>query len=224
MSDSKSAQLEQISRPFSNTWQSADRAAMPETVHLDICTHSGDLRIILITTGSPNTTYRVSSHQLSTGSSIFRTLLSESAAFQSHLQQPQTPDDLCDFVVQNHDATALGLVLYCLHMRSNYLPNSVSFNLLLEVTAVCNHYACAAAIHPWARLWMAQWEGHAMDPGYENWIFIAWVFGREEIFKKLSMELIFQGAEAERGGIEIVTQNPRIVTRLDSRVPKKIIG
>ena len=43
---------------------------------------------------------------------------------------------------------------------------------------------------PWVEDWLKGEEVLSLKPGNENWLFIAWVFGRAKIFEDLANHLI----------------------------------
>jgi hypothetical protein len=74
----------------------------------------------------------------------------------------------------------------------------------------------------WDEIWMRPWRERALDPGYENWIFIAWVFDVPDVFGRLSKELIMNGI-VHGGWFSVVRSNAEPV-RLDGRIHEKIIS
>jgi hypothetical protein len=195
----------------------------PKAVHLDVCLYGADLRLRLITPTS-ETAYLVSSRQLSNSSPVFRRLIDQAhpALFQNEYR-PQAAKAFPQLLLSGSDPIAFGIVLYVLHACPNQLPESVSFETLLEVAAVCEKYRCAAAMRLWDEKWMRPWQRLALVPGYENWVFIAWVFGVQDVFGRLSKELIKNGV-FKGGSIGMVIRVDSGEVKLDYRISQDIIG
>jgi len=195
----------------------------PKAVHLDVCLYGADLRLRL-TTPTSETAYLVSSHQLCNNSPVFRNLVAQARHVLSQNEyRPQATKVFPELLLTGSHPIAFGIVLYVLHARPDQLPESVSFETLLEVAAVCEEYRCAAAMRPWDELWIRPWRKHALDPGYENWFFIAWVFGEQYVFRKLSKELIKNGV-LKSGSIGLVIRGYTSEVELDHRISRSIIG
>jgi hypothetical protein len=205
-----------------------------EIVRLEICPY-GDMQIVL-KTAEVYATYLVSSHQLCSASPVFRAMLGPKSSFaeavelrrhQASTSSTNATKDLFEIVVEEHDPVALAAVLYVIHGRPQFLPDEISFENLMEVAIIVDYYDCAEVMQPWDEKWMKQWREYAEKPGYENWLFIAWVFGVQEIFGALTK--IFSRKCIRRDG-EFTVSTAKTGTlfpawkSLDSHIPQRIIG
>jgi len=201
-----------------------------QVINLDICPY-GDMEIVL-TTSTIDATYRVSSHQLCSGSPVFRAMLgpespfSEANELRRHQNSSSTPPDSSSSLFQitaneEHDLTALTTVLYVLHSRAKHIPKSISFENLLEIANICDYYDCGAAMRPWSELWINPLRSLAAQPGKTIWLFISWVFGDQDIFGQMTKRLS-RNAVMVDGEFGVIVDGK--VERLDCHIPQRIIG
>jgi len=122
---------------------------------------------------------------------------------------------------KEHDPTALATVLYLLHGRVEEIPESITFDNLLEIAIICDYYDCAATIRPWDETWMAPHRCLTSKPGYESWLFIAWVFGNQDVFGEMTKYFSRIGVMVDWEFGVIVAGK---VKRLDIHLPQVIIG
>jgi len=201
-----------------------------QVINLDICPY-GDMEIVL-TTSTIDATYRVSSHQLCSGSQFFRAMLgpessfSEANGLRRHQTSSSTTFDSTGSLFQitaneEHDPTALTTVLYVLHGRAKHIPESISFENLLEIAIICDYYDCGATMRPWSELWMNPLRSLASQPGYENWLFISWVFGDQDLFGQMTKRFSRYAVMVD-GEFGVMVDGK--VKRLDCHIPQRIIG
>jgi len=200
----------------------------PRVIHLDICAY-GDLEIAL-TTSDIDVTYRVSSHQLCSGSPFFRAMLgpqssfAEASGLRSHQSSSATELNGSLFRItaeEEHGPTALATVLYVLHGRAENIPESVTFENLFEIAIICDYYDCAATMRPWDEIWMGPLRSLTSKPGYENWLFISWVFEDQDVFGKMTKTFSRNGVMVDGEFGVMVAGN---VKRMDCHLPQGIIG
>jgi hypothetical protein len=155
-------------------------------------TSYGDI-ILIVPAGANTMRLRVSSHVLRAASSVFCTMLGP---------DPE-PGRCCERrkcsigYPYEHDLTeeyphALTVVLLALHCRSKMVPADLTFRNLVELAIVCDKYDCQEGVLPWVETWTAPWKPLMLTSGYEEWLFIAWVFGIKEGFEELSKKLILE--------------------------------
>lgn len=102
-----------------------------------------------------------------------------------------------DFSEDNGEA--LLLLLHIAHLQFNKLPSQLPFNILVAVAVLCDKYDCAGLVKPWLPLWLVNEESQSMEPDHEEWLFIAWVFGREKTFRELAAKLVTEVKISEEG-------------------------
>ncbi|KAI5857258.1 hypothetical protein BZA05DRAFT_460548 [Tricharina praecox] len=96
-------------------------------------------------------------------------------------------------VALNDDPDALEYIFNVLHHRQERLPE-VDQPLMVAVAAICDEYELHSALQPVAdRVFLPL--GEIASEGFGDWIFIAYVFGYEDLFAKASRELILSNQE-----------------------------
>lgn len=145
---------------------------------------------------------KVSSSALRLASPVWRTMFNPSGHFlESTAKEISFPDD---------DPTALLIVLRIAHLRFKEVPDSLGFEEIVNVSVICDKYDTVSIVRPF----LVKWAGRDMkvSPGKEQWIFVAWAFGYEDVFKsgvqKLVREVIVDdkgrsmfGRKAVNGGL-----------------------
>jgi len=195
----------------------------PTTVQLTICPY-GDLKLS-IQTSTVNATYLVSSHQLGCASAVFRASLGPSSGFTEAINLHHSVSD--DLIYEMRIAEELGfypaamaVVLYVIHAQLQHVPGSIGFKNLLDIAIIYDHYECAEEMVPWDKVWMKPCERFALKPGYEDWLFIAYVFGNQELFGKITHAFARNGVIADNGKFgEVVDYKVR---KMHSHLPEGI--
>jgi hypothetical protein len=90
----------------------------------------------------------------------------------------------------------LAIVLAILHHRADLVPNEVSFRQMVQFAAVCDKYGLQrlGAIQSTADKLSQRFRQYMDQDGYEDWLLIAYVFGYEDAFTKVSQDLIVRAA------------------------------
>ncbi|TVY34973.1 hypothetical protein LSUB1_G006257, partial [Lachnellula subtilissima] len=104
-----------------------------------------------------------------------------------------------DLDFSDDDGDALLLLLHIVHLQFRYIPPQLDFPLLLQVAVLCDMYDCVQLVQPWLEAWLEDELDTALQPGHEQWLFIAWVFGRENIFNILARKLM-EEVEVDKSG------------------------
>jgi hypothetical protein len=136
---------------------------------------------------------KVSSHVLCTASPVFHAMLGPNSQFKEACElrkcSVENPYEL--YLTEDYPQ-ALTAVLLALHCRTEMVPVELTFKNLLELAIICDKYNCAGGVWVWVEAWIADWEPLKVTSGYEEWLFIAWVFGIEEGFEELSRKIILE--------------------------------
>lgn len=98
------------------------------------------------------------------------------------------PVEEVDFSDDNGEA--LLILLRIAHLQFHDTPATLPYQTLLQVAVLCDQYQCINLVRPWLSQWLADEESSSMKFGQENWMFIAWVFGREKVYEALARELV----------------------------------
>jgi hypothetical protein len=111
-------------------------------------------------------------------------------------------------------AEALLILLNITHFRFTGIPTTLPLNILSEIAILCDKYDCVHLAKPWLPQWLAnensEWKstdptpttlafGAPPAPPREKWLFIAWVFGREQVLKDLASLLVREISTYNKG-------------------------
>ena len=141
----------------------------------------GDVRLVVSSTDNNKKNFLVSSTALRMASVKWRALLNsmDSQDAQSPAEVEFSDDDLC----------TIEIILQIAHLRFDNLPTSLDFTDLLNLAITCHKYEVVGLVGPFLRLWAWPWSSVFREPGYEQWLFIAWVFGYQDTFEALTDHL-----------------------------------
>ncbi|KAF4534771.1 Nuclear pore protein [Lasiodiplodia theobromae] len=154
----------------------------PAVLYFD---EDGDTRLSL-TRCDPERTYVVSSKAMSLVCSAWKSMLSRNNGFK----EGTLVESNCAIPLPDDDPEALELLLNIAHMRFERIPKTLTFDDLLAVADLTEKYGAVKILRPWLKDWLKDIEHLVKEPGYEEWLFIAWAFGEEEIFTRLSNRLV----------------------------------
>jgi hypothetical protein len=90
------------------------------------------------------------------------------------------------------DPDALLLLLQIAHLKFKDLPNTLSFQNLYQLAVVCDKYDAVGPIRPFWDKYGAPFLSNIEEAGYEEWLFIAWTFGIEDVCIKVMNKLILE--------------------------------
>ncbi|KAF4610395.1 hypothetical protein G7Y89_g15724 [Cudoniella acicularis] len=93
-----------------------------------------------------------------------------------------------DFTEDNSDA--LLILLRIAHLDFKRIPFKVPFLTFLNIAILCDKYDCVELVQPWLEKWLADEKYASRIKGQEEWLYIAWVFGRQEVFQSLAVHLV----------------------------------
>ena len=161
----------------------------------------GDILIRLLT---PTHTlyYKTSASVLITTSKIFSAMLSPTSPFSEAQRFNNSPYSSTEpFVLKLHDddPVALCILLKSLHNHPS-VPQSLTFKQLVKMAVVVDKYDCSHATRMYGDKWMKGWTSKAERPGYEEWLFVAWVWGVDKIFGKLFGKAVMEVCVQKVGG------------------------
>ena len=181
----------------------------------------GDV-ILKIPTAAGTAKLRVSSHVLCTTSSVFRAMLGPGSRFKEaselRMRSAENPYELS---LEDDYPCALVVILLALHCRDEKVPVNPTFKDLVELAIVCDKYDCRGGVLSWVDTWTAAWKPRMFESGYEEWLFVAWVFGIKEGFDKLSKQVILESYIDPAGG-ELTSAGGVQLEKLT--IPQVVIG
>jgi hypothetical protein len=94
---------------------------------------------------------------------------------------------------KDDDPKALWLILKIIHFQSRDFPNGMTFNVLRQLAVLSDKYDIAHVVRLYALAWITVCK--ETNPEFyrkedeEDWIFIAWVFKKRNVFTKLAKHL-----------------------------------
>jgi hypothetical protein len=117
----------------------------------------------------------------------------------------------------------MAVMLYVIHGRAEHIPETITFENLIDIAVICDHYRCGDTISPWDKVWMKQpkLEKLVLLPAYLDWLFIAHVFRNQELFGKITKELARNVVRTEDGKFGVMIGGD--VRKMHNRLPEEII-
>lgn len=85
---------------------------------------------------------------------------------------------------------SLLILLRIAHCQFSMLPSAMEFETILKIAILCDKYDCVGLVKPWLEQCLVNEQSECDKPGHEEWLFIAWVFGRGNIFPGLARKLL----------------------------------
>ena len=143
----------------------------------------GDLTLI-VGADDDAKSFLVSSKVLSVASPVWRAMLSTRNGFkEAGSEEIVFPDD---------DPEALRIVLLACHLSFPKVPKMVDLIDLANLCTICDKYDCISLIQPWFSAWASQSLHYVGENGYERWVFIAWVMGDVDVFKRATNRVVLR--------------------------------
>ncbi|KAL7269957.1 hypothetical protein RUND412_007345 [Rhizina undulata] len=102
---------------------------------------------------------------------------------------------------RDDDGEALLLLLRIAHLQYDDIPTMLPYETLLSVAVLCDQYDCVKLVEPWLSQWLSAEEKSWKQAGHENWLFIAWVFGRDKVFSDLADKMVREAKTDDDGEI-----------------------
>jgi hypothetical protein len=94
---------------------------------------------------------------------------------------------------------AILLLLRIAHLQFDKIDLSLTVHQLYNVATLCDYYDCVHLVRPWLGSWLAEEVEQSKVPGQEEWLTIAWVFGREKVFTELAARMVREVETNEYG-------------------------
>lgn len=116
--------------------------------------------IISCTTSGKNHRFKVSSQTLCTASSVFRAMLGPTSKFKEaqDLRNYGGADKLYEIPLEDDNLKVLRHILLCLHLQNLAVPNTISFEELVQAAVVTDKYDLGVALRFVGETWMAKWK------------------------------------------------------------------
>ncbi|KAI9053191.1 hypothetical protein LZ554_003457 [Drepanopeziza brunnea f. sp. 'monogermtubi'] len=94
-----------------------------------------------------------------------------------------------ELTLANDNGEALLILLRIAHLRFGAIKPTYEAPELFDIAILCEKYNCASLVKPWLRSWLPleSWSTILTD---DRWLYIAWAFGREIMFRKVAKGLV----------------------------------
>ncbi|CAG8979456.1 hypothetical protein HYALB_00010649 [Hymenoscyphus albidus] len=91
---------------------------------------------------------------------------------------------------QEDNAESLRLLFQIAHFQFNKVPLKLQFDTLIGIAHLCEIYQCVQLVLPWLDSWLEGGIKECAEAGKEEYLFIAWSFGRADLFTECANNLI----------------------------------
>ncbi|KAF3920706.1 hypothetical protein ABW21_db0209764 [Orbilia brochopaga] len=195
----------------------------PAEDHLHNVSPVSDL-LITLRNGHRMHRYLVSSQILRVVSPVWRRYLDPDTPFRK-LTETQELDGRAHAVMalagDDDDPETLLAVLSVLHFSADGVPAKVDFAQLRAFAVLCDKYDCVHVLRMWSRGWLNQWAPVALEPGYEDWLFVAKVFGDERNVGELEARLVEEASSLSECGSYFLRSGVEVPTAL---IPENVLN
>lgn len=159
---------------------------------------SGDLRLH-VSYSNQCLTWLGSSSSLSLASPVWNKILNP--PFPKLVSQEGGDEDMHNKQIDfsEDSGEALLILLRIAHCQFKKLPSTLDYETIVELAILCDKYDCVELVQPWLASWLVNEEPEYKKPGYEDWLFIAWAFGKERIFEELAPILLEEMSINDKG-------------------------
>jgi hypothetical protein len=94
----------------------------------------------------------------------------------------------------DNDPEALLILLNIAHLKFDSVPKTeLTTRDLFSLAILVDQYQCIDLVRPWLGTWLPD-KNELIRHSTEQWLFIAWVFGREKVLEKASAGLVREAA------------------------------
>lgn len=171
-------------------WSSTPVEMEGDNDNFPVLLNSGDLRLH-VTYSNQYLTWSGSSSSLSQASPVWNKMLGPPVPVLSIRRIDGGYNDMREKEIDLSDDSgeALLILLRIAHCQFSKVPASLESKTILDMAVLCDKYDCVGLVNPWLNLWLVNEQKECSKPGHEEWLFIAWVFGRENIFEALARKL-----------------------------------
>ncbi|RFN48197.1 hypothetical protein FIE12Z_7555 [Fusarium flagelliforme] len=96
-------------------------------------------------------------------------------------------------IITDWSAEALFILLNIIHGHHRLIASHIDFNTIVGLAMICNYYKCQERVETFVDKWLVPFQMERptqLSPGttmqaMTAWVFIAWVFNKEELFNEL---------------------------------------
>jgi len=167
--------------------------------------------------------YQVASQTLWVASRVFRKMFGPDSPFSERILVKRAgitgfpPAEL----TLDDDPVAFSHVLNVLHHRFHQVPGNVDFPVLVAIAAIVDKYELRDAMTLWAQKWSQYWTSSLKKPGFEDWLFVSWVFRLDQQFIDISRELSLRAIRMPNG--DLVFADGDVKRQLCEQTPSSVL-
>ncbi|KAK6342311.1 hypothetical protein TWF718_007714 [Orbilia javanica] len=143
-------------------------------------THECDLLVVIRRIGFAPVRYAVSQAVLSISSRVLRPLIRGLPDIEVTVAERRLK-----VLEISGDSEAFRIIFSILHFNPASDIRDISVKTFAEITFLSEMYQWQRVLDIWNQVWLDKWEPHALEPGNEDWLFIAGIFGRNEQIEAL---------------------------------------
>jgi hypothetical protein len=138
----------------------------------EVIYEGGDMVAIV---GNPSTRYLVSSHILKQASEEWKKQI------KGYVKEIHFIHDPKNNMVK---------ILYLVHHRPHQALEKPTFGSLVSLAHICHKYSLVSLVRSHIKHWSLEWKDKLKTPGYEEWLYVAWVLGLKEECEQLARHLL----------------------------------
>ncbi|KAF3182204.1 hypothetical protein EYR41_010670 [Orbilia oligospora] len=188
-----------------HAYYNTTRSRLPE-ISVDYSfTEDCDLVLVIHSPHSPIVRYAVSKEVLSVSSRVLRPLVRELSEYRLVMVAGKR----LGYLEMTGHPEAFRIILSILHFNPASDIRDINFKTFTRITYLSEMYQWQGVLEVWNNIWLDKYEPHALEPGYEDWLYIADIFGRNNPVESLVTRLGKECYSMEHGAM----LNRRLISR-----------
>jgi len=190
----------------------------------------GDVILVIPSEAQKRTArFQINSHSLCLASPVFRAMLGINASFKegNALRNRNASSPPIDITLEDDEPRALAVLLRIVHHQYDWIPRTLNGNQLYQVAIVCDKYDMRGVLG----LWLDQWIPLDTNCGGkivgDQWLYIAYTFGRKALFTQLSKDLILTSTVDANGTLlapSSTSDSAQSTSSFNHYIPSSILG
>jgi len=101
------------------------------------------------------------------------------------------------------------------------VPGNVDFPVLVAIAAIVDKYELRDAMTLWTQKWSQDCMSSLKKPGFEDWLFVSWVFRLDQRFIEISRELGWRAIRMPNG--DLVFADGDVKRQLCEQTPSSVL-
>lgn len=115
-------------------------------------------------------------------------------------------------LLPDEDPDAMTILLYIIHGLTRKVPRQVSLEVLTKIAFVVNHRQMQEAVELFSDTWIENLKQNGLPDSYTpevlSWLFISWVFQKEDDFKIMSQILERESDDSPEDEVDACPHTP----------------